>query len=287
MIDTIKFLIPFEDIMIIERLKHNLTRFRKEDLRTKEVKFEFYNSNPEFGSHHRAIAIKTTNDPSGFFVEFSVPKYERGNNVEMIYSNSLISIMDKFYPEICEYMNYQLPPYQEWPIYRLDLCYNWILGSEEEANQAMSFIQRIDYPRKQKYIYDTSVMYKGSAYTIKFYLKGPEFRKNDFKKIDINKAYNLQVWADKIVRFEVNLKRLQLTQVFELKKIYIKDIFDDSVIQNVLNTYLQKVFFYINAKTTSDAEIESILFNNFSIIFNSYRFSKIQIIINLIPIITR
>ena len=39
----------------------------------------------------------------------------------------------------------------------------------------MNFIQRIDYPRKKVHRYETSVMYIGSAYTIKFYLTETQF----------------------------------------------------------------------------------------------------------------
>ena len=41
MIDTIKFLIPMPDINLVEQLKGNLMRFRKDDLKTGKVEFEF------------------------------------------------------------------------------------------------------------------------------------------------------------------------------------------------------------------------------------------------------
>ena len=77
MIDTIKFLIPLKDRVLIEQLKNILKRFRKEDLKTGEMEFEFFSSNVELGSYHRTIAIKSTENPLGFFVEFSAPKYAK------------------------------------------------------------------------------------------------------------------------------------------------------------------------------------------------------------------
>jgi II/X family phage/plasmid replication protein len=240
-------------------------RFRKDDLKTGKLEFEFYSSNIELGSYHRTVAIKSTNVPQGFFIEFSVPKYFKGNNVEMIFPHQLPEILAQLYDELCEYMNYKLSDISTWPIYRLDVCYNWIFKDQNEATYAMDFLRRIDFPRKKKYVYDTSVMYKGSAYTVKFYAKGTEFTAHDFDKIEINRAMTLQAWADKIVRFEVNLKRVYLQDYFGLDKVYLKDVIDDQTITDILKYYLEKkVFFYLNANSMTDENIKQILFENFT-----------------------
>jgi II/X family phage/plasmid replication protein len=265
MIDTIKFLVPMKDRNLIEQLKGTLTRFRKDDLKTGKMEFEFFSSNIELGSYHRTVAIKFTEIPLGFFIEFSVPKYAKGNNVEMINPHELPNILTRLYDELCNHVNYKLPHYSLWPIYRLDVCYNWILKDENEATYAMDFLRRIDFPRKKKYIYDTSVMYKGSAYTIKFYAKGAEFKVHDFKKIDLNRATLLQLWANKIVRFEVNLKRTYLQQFFLLDKVFLEDVTNDETILEILKYYLEKkVFSFLNIKSMTDENIKQILFDNFS-----------------------
>lgn len=263
MIDTIKLLIPL-DSALVEKLKNNLTRFRKEDLKSGKIEFEFFTANIELGSYHRIIMIKSTDNPQGLFVEFSMPKYEKGNNVEMIHPNNLIIIMEKLYIEICRYMNYELPHFSMWPVYRLDVCYNWILKDIDEAKQALSFIKRLDYPRKTRFEYETSIMYKGSSYTIKFYLKGPEFRKNDYKKLPIEIASELQNWANKILRFEVNLKRTHLQELLGYDKVFIEHITNEETILEILIHYLKRVFFYVNTKTMEDSEIEAVLFDKFT-----------------------
>jgi II/X family phage/plasmid replication protein len=129
----------------------------------------------------------------------------------------------------------------------------------------MDFLRRIDFPRKKKYTYDTSVMYKGTAYTVKFYTKGAEFSAHDYDKIEINRAMALQAWADRIVRFEVNLKRVYLQESFGLDKVYLKDIIDDDDITETLKYFLEKkVFFYLNANSMTDENIKQILFENFT-----------------------
>lgn len=253
------------DINLIEQLKGNLMRFRKDDLKTGKIQFEFFSSNIELGSYHRTVAIKSTNVPQGFFIEFSVPKYAKGNNVEMIYPHELPDIIARLYDELCTHMNYKLLHYSLWPIYRLDICYNWLFKNENEATYAMDFLRRIDYPRKKKYTYDTSVMYKGSAYTVKFYAKGPEFQAHDFSKVEPDRAASLQAWADRIVRFEVNLKKTYLQDFFKLEKVYLKDITDDDTILEVLKYFLEKkVFFYVTANSMTDEKIKQILFETFT-----------------------
>ena len=255
-----------KDLNLIEQLKGTLKRFRKDDLKTGKTEFEFFSSNIELGSYHRTVAIKSTNSPLGFFIEFSLPKYAKGNNVEMIYPHDLPNILEQLYAELCAHMDYTLPHFSTWPLYKLDVCYNWIFKTEQEATYAMDFLRRIDFPRKKKYTYDTSVMHKGSAYTIKFYAKGPEFKVHDFHKIEPDtKAISLQSWANRIVRFEVSLKRIYLQQFLGLDKIYFKDVIDDDVILEILKYYLEKkVFFYINPNAMGDENIKQILFENFT-----------------------
>jgi len=264
MIDTLKLLIPIKDELLLKKLEGNLTRFRKEDLRKGETIFEFHSSNVELGSYRRNVMIKSSQNPAGLFIECSFAKYDKGNNVEMIYPHDLLSIGDRLYRELCEHLSYALPSISTWPVYRLDVCYNWLFDSHDEALYAMDFIQRIDYPRKKKLLWDTSVMYQGTAYSVKFYLKGDEFLKHDFKEIDPARAFSLQQWAKRILRYEVGLRRVYLSNFMGLKNVYLSDIASDDVILDMLKHYLDKVFKYINAKTTETAEVRDILRQKFS-----------------------
>lgn len=266
MIDTIKFLVPIDDMEVLGKLKAGFQQTKREDLKTGIIKFEFYSSEIEVGSHNKKIIVRVSDTvPTGLFLEFSVPKYAKGNNVEMIHPQDLKEIISKLYEEICTHVEYPLPHFSLWPIYRLDVCYNWLFKDLTEATTVMSFIQRIDYPRKQKYIYVTSVMYKGSAYTIKFYLKGPEFRKHSFKEIEINRALELQEWANKIVRFEISLKKKFVEELLGHSPVLLEHLTDDSVVQEILTYYLKdRVFRYITTRNTTEAQLEEILYANFT-----------------------
>lgn len=265
MIDTIKFFIPIEDIKTRHIILKNFDRFRKENLKTGKIEIEFHSSHLEVGSYKRSVMIKSSDSPMGLFVEFSLPKYEKGNNVEMTIPEHVTFILHNLYQELCLCFEYQLPNFNNWQIYRLDICYNWLFENKEDAKYAMGFIQRIDYPRKQKYSYDTSVMYKGSAYTIKFYLKGPEFKKHDFKKIDDHARLLLYPYADRMLRYEISFKKSYLSTLFGFKKVFIKDITNSPLIESLLINFLdKKVFCYIVPKTIKEDEVERLIYSNFS-----------------------
>lgn len=265
MIDTIKFLIPIDDVRELLSLRERFVQFKKENLATGRIEFEFYTSNVELGSFSRSIAIRMSDNPLGFFLEFSIPKYAKGNNVEMIHAYSVYGLIEELYNEICHKVNYQFIHFSKWQIYKLDICYNWLFDTEERASHAMQFIQRIDYPRKQKYIYDTSVMYRGSKYTIKFYLKGAEFLKHDYKALEVNSAMQIYAYAKRVLRFEVSLKRDQIEDLWGYDKITIFHILDDEKIMYFLNYYLnERVFKYINLKSTKDLDVEQVLYSHFT-----------------------
>lgn len=267
MIDTVKLLVPIADAALLQEIEGTFERFQKKDLKTDEVKFEFFSANLKLGSYYRNVSIKSTKAPQGLFIECSFAKYSKGNNVEMIYPHDLIPIAETLYTELCKHIGHTLPPIATWEVYRLDICYNWLFKNKDEALHAIDFIKRIDYPRKKKLVWDTSVMHQGSAYVVKFYHKGSEFEKHDRKEMDKkdpNRAYELLLWANNIVRFEVGLKHAYLCELYSLKKVYLSDIDSDYQIEDTLKHYLSKVFFYINNKTTTSAEVRRILYDNFS-----------------------
>lgn len=270
MIDTIKFLVPINDIEVINEIRRNSIQIKKENLKTGLVEFAIHTSKVEVGSYNRSINIRIIDNKysRGLLIELSIPKYAKGNNVEMILPSELPTILEKLSRQVATHLDTPLPHFSTWEIHRLDVCYNWIFNSSEQAKSVMDFLRQIDFPRKKKSTYDTSVMYVGGAYTVKFYLKGPEFRKHDFsdlKKVDYDWAVNLQIWADRIVRFEVEFKKDYLEDFFSREKVLVEHITDNEKIVETLSFFLKdKVLRYISKQNTSDAQIREILYRNFS-----------------------
>ena len=68
----------------------------------------------------------------------------------MIHPSELPKIMAQLYDELCAYMGYKFPDVSLWPIYRLDVCYNWLLKDENEATYAMDFLTTDRFSKKDK-----------------------------------------------------------------------------------------------------------------------------------------
>lgn len=265
MIDTIKFLIPVESTLDLISLRDQFIEIKKENLKSNEIEFQFYIHEMNVGSFSRFINVKMSEFPLGFFVEFSIPKYEYGNNVEMVRPHSVYYIIQKFYDELKKLIDYNFVHFTKWEIYRLDICYNWLFDTEDRAKRAMSFIQRIDFPKKQKYIYESSVMFRGSAYTIKFYLKGSEFYKNDFKEMSEVRAVSIYEYAKRILRYEISIRRQYLQDMLGLKKVTILNIIDDKNIEFYLKYYLEdRILKYIYLGVSKDLDVQELLFKNFT-----------------------
>lgn len=267
MIDTVKLLIPITNPEFLEQIKTKLIRTRRENLVTNELKFEFYTGEIEVGSYDRNVTLYLKeNIPIGLFVEFSLPKQYLNNNTEMINAYDIPYILNNFRNQLSAYLKEPMPPLSEWIVYRLDVCHNWTFESEQKCKSMLNLLQRIDYARKKKLLYNTSVTFLGSAYVIKFYLKGAEFLVHDFKKMietDEEKAHQLLDWGKKIIRFEIGIKKVYLKTVFGKDIVKISDISNNEVIENILKDYLARVFKYINKENMKHEDVRQLIFNNF------------------------
>lgn len=270
MIDTIKLFVPIHDLAEVNKIRRNSIQIKKEDLKTGLVEFAIHTSKVEVGSYNRTINIKVTDNKftRGIFIELSIPKYAKGNNVEMILPSELPTILEKLAKQVTTHLDTTLPHFSTWQIFRLDVCYNWIFSSFEEAKSVMDFLRQIDFPRKKKSTYDTSIMYVGGQYTAKFYLKGPEFKKHDFndlKKFNYDWASELQEWAYKILRFEVGLKKEYLEDYLHRTKVLVEHVTDNEKIEETLSFFLKEKFFhYVTTNNTTEAQIKEILYSHFT-----------------------
>jgi hypothetical protein len=116
---------------------------------------------------------------------------------------------------------------------RVDMCYNKVFNSKEDAFTYLSDIKRI----KKKFIRDTAaknntyssgIYYPATDYTFKVYHKGSEFRVHDLPKLRQKKVFvkselqSITDFADRIVRYELEFKGAYLSKLFA-KYIFRKD----------------------------------------------------------------
>lgn len=243
MIDTIRFRLPLEP-QLYELFKKKSIQWSKKNNFTGETIFTTYKTNVDLGSYDRSINLfLTDSEPDSARLELSIPKFEYGHNVKLIYFDRFYKILDLLHSNIQNLFGY-CPPVDKWEILRLDICYAWKFQNNLVADSVLQIIKSYDYPRKHKTTYDTSIMLKGSWYSIKWYLKHPEYYVHDFKallKKDPDYAYQVESMSQGVLRFEITLRKKALQHYLEKRRIFASDLNYDIILQ-LLQTFFSKFF---------------------------------------------
>jgi hypothetical protein len=121
-------------------------------------------------------------------IEFSLPKFVNGQNVDLLY-NYRAGLLD-FIGFIYQYFRCPLPDEKTLmaiELSRIDFCYYYKYPSQIHANDFIrSFKSWCNHKRKKIHYYDTSVMFVGRSYSLKFYMKYNEFQTHDKREIQKN-----------------------------------------------------------------------------------------------------
>lgn len=150
--------------------------------------------------HYRA-------DEAFLTVELSLPKFTYGHNIHLLYEwiNALKDLKKQFEKRLkCRFCDVS-----EWRIRRVDVCYAWRCPSQETAQGLLDSLKRLRYPRKEPTIYPESILFIGNTYSLKIYLKLPEFRTHDMKELIKSKA-SLE-WVDHLEKLATGVLRVEAT----------------------------------------------------------------------------
>jgi hypothetical protein len=172
-------------------------------------------------SYHRELRWDIDpvySDNAKLILEFSIPKYWYGHNVRLLYDflkalHVLKGALEQLFKlrgrgKLCDPAT--------WHLYRVDVCYAWQFPNQVSAQEYLDSLKHLHYPRKRPIIYPTSVVFQGATYTLKFYLKYPEFRTHDLKELVKSKA-SLE-WINYIEGLAVGVLRCEAT----LRRKYLK-----------------------------------------------------------------
>jgi len=259
MIDTVKFKIPIDDEAYesIKLLAHVHIGYIPG---IRVVNYFVTKTRIDLGSHSyfRQITVPRefiSGSENFMFLELSIPKYVYNHNVKMIKASDFQNIMLNLHEEL---RNHRIrADLKDWEIMRLDLCYSWKMSSSEDLNNALNILQNLRYSRKKRYNYDTSVMFKGSAYTVKFYSKYEEFLKHDYNRIwkqDDGLADEILLLAENILRFEVTIRKTHFITVFRKKSIGVYDITED-VVLDTMNFYFKKLIKLVDVDVSNKISV--------------------------------
>lgn len=223
MIDTIKLGIPLTKIQHVK-----LQKLLAQDENWQWVKFQPSTgemacvrskglADTDFHSYHREIKFDVdTNyrsENTYLTFEFSIPKFWIGHNVHLVYD--WITPLEHFRKLLQKQLHCRFPVLDEWKVRRVDVCYAWKLPTQDYAEQVLSSLKGLKFPYKTPTIYPDSIVFVGETYSLKFYLKLPEFKKHDLKAMVKGKyKYEWINWiedrAQGVLRYEATLRRKYL-----------------------------------------------------------------------------
>lgn len=264
MIDTIRFKISTSKDLYREIRQRGVEVIEKNNESGKSV-VKTYKKAIKLGSYNYNINVFAYIEDI-IFIEFSAPKVYYGHNIFLLYLDKLPFVLDTVKSCLEHEFKYVFPEWNKWIVQRLDISYAWRFDSSDTAFTVVQILNSYEYARKTKHIFDTSFSLVGSAYDIKLYMKGEEFKKHDFKRfMAMNKivmAHNLLSFSDSILRFEIRLKKEQLTYIFK-KEITILSITNEFILDR-LNHYLHKLLKSNITKIMPRKEIYDKLFTIYS-----------------------
>jgi hypothetical protein len=153
-------------------------------------------------------------DETFLIVELSLPKLLYGHNIHLLYNFTvaIARLKEMLEKRFNLQTRAKFVDINQWQVWRVDCCYAWRTPNQQIAQQLLDSLKHLHYPRKDRVIYATSIMFGGSTYSVKFYLKLPEFEQHDRKALLKAKARLewvncLEQKADGVLRYEATLRR--------------------------------------------------------------------------------
>lgn len=252
MIDTTRIKAPVTP-KIYELMRKHAKRYSKNDEVTGHIDYEYHRNEIRLGSFNRDLNIKLP-DPEKFYagtqyqfviIELSLPKYTFGHNVFLLYPSKIPYVFEKLYNEFVEKFG-DFTHFSKWRIKRVDLSYAWNFKEFDIANTHLNLARPLKYPQKRLRQYETGVGNLGRYHYLKFYLKYPEFRANDFKVLQEKGLVDLSHFAlnlsKGVLRFEVKFEEEVFQTHFEKPFLYYRDISDNARIEGILQNHIDTLF---------------------------------------------
>jgi len=174
-------------------------------------------------------------------IEFSVPKVVHGSNVASCSPECITTAVNILYDVFSKHFS-SFPRPEFWRVQRVDICWVWKFKTVNEVKKYIDYTKFLRYPRKNTHIYQTTTMYSGRSYTLRFYVKQPEYKKTDYKrllKIDEKLALKFLDDSKNVIRFEVEVRKAELDHIFR-KNITYKNLLSYRFFLNALAYYLSR-----------------------------------------------
>ena len=289
MLDTVVLESPFLDKSTFSKLKTNVIKKLAIDCNTGDILYSFTTSNL-VGSFDYRIRVFLDDSKYKVTVECSLAKLLQGHNV--------IGNPIDWYKSVCYLVNFlsvqfnvDLPCFYFWEVKRVDIAFIYDLYNLDSVRYFIDSLKDLSYPRRSRYIYGSDTIYwAGSTTTIKFYAKGPEFKRHDYKRIKncfgVTNANLLLEIAKRLLRVEVEIRGRKLKYIFgEYPKVsqldinFFNKIYDEEINKIMCN---KKDYFKgdVSVKRFAD-DVYNVLLSNYSNKLAKSLFGTWQMLCNL------
>lgn len=160
-------------------------------------------------------------------IEGSYHKIAKGYNSHNGYYN-LLDICISFIDIVNGTYNIKLPSFLHWFLQRVDIAVCFDLENNSNVSNYINSLSLCNYPRRNlKHYQDESIYLTGCTTTLKIYNKLLEFKKHDMKKF-FNSNFDLVNYIKRIdgfIRFECEIKKKKLKDIYNKKHLRINTIF--------------------------------------------------------------
>ena len=262
MIDTVCFSAQLTQKQFHLLRKQSIEHIGRNNV-SKTTEYRIVKGEINTGSHDSHIIIRCHEDDYKAQFQVSLPKQHYGHNIYLLPCSLVEQVLFGLQDKLREFVG-DFPPYKEWVIERLDLCYAWRFQDQATALGVLRVLTCFDFPRKKKFVYpDESIHWAGRSYAVKFYLKALEFLKHDHRQIFKTDKDLANVWSNLsmgVLRFELSFRKRMLPELFYGKeRLTYKDVLDEEHIFEILNKYKNKLLCNLDPRLTSDRDVIEIL----------------------------
>lgn len=244
MYDTIEIISPVLSDKLIYDIKYKSMVTQRIDMETGEVMYQLTTSELK-GSYDARLSVRVVSE-NRVKIGGSVHKFILGHNC---FGGP------KDLKKCCRYLvalsvqklGLCLPNWSEWELMRVDVTHVFNLGSKESAEDFMRMMRGCRYPRRETLNFGVNSYYfAGASTTIKMYIKGPEFKVHDKKRLLNNRdlMYTkdtinfLERMSNQLLRCEVEVRRRKMK--YDGISFKCKDL-DDEYFNNVYIKEMKKI----------------------------------------------
>lgn len=245
MIDTVRFRAIVSDELFEQMRKKSVEYLERDNTKQAGEIIRFIKTNIELGTYDRNINLFIRDNVfKQVYIELSLPKLVYGENVHLFYPAQVVPTLIYLLSRLVKRFP-SFPPYEQWELVRVDLCYAWKFPTQQRAQAVLDMIKLLNYPRKNKHVEKTTVYFGSKKSSIKFYLKEPEVLVHDYNELikseRLKMADDVLRASDGVLRFEITIRHEQLQNWFKIKQLTYRVLLNGEILLERLNYVLLRV----------------------------------------------